>query len=730
MDIQGQVFRLKFPMRRVHCGVPMGNSDLGVLMFGSGRRLQLEFSLSSCWDHRGATRLERPCPYRDLVKAYDPYDVSAENRLLQAASVTAQPMPRYPVWWPATRVPGGRFVLTLKAALKSATLNYASGVVRVDTTAGALELIMDMTRNRLYLRDADALVVAATAEPMWQRLGELFASVDFAPPRQFEDGAGCGWYQPHPADPGMVAQWQQTSYGFCLAAELSQDGDRSGLASGAGDWSEALRAAQAWWGAYWQRQPAMSVPDPFYERFWLLALYKFACATTPGGVPSGLQGPWLEDYQRPPWSCDYHFNVNVQQVYTLAFATGNAEHLLPLFDQLESPASQATMRGNARSLFGIDDGLLLMHAVDDRCGQCGGIGAGAVLDFACGGWMGLLYWQYYRMTGDRRFLAERALPFMRGVMRVFEETLEERDGRLSIPLSISAEYGCTFPVKVNGRVCRQNSGRDPSNQLTCAHALLNALLAATQELGEAPKPLWLDMKRRLPHFCTIGEGDDAHVGIWAGQDLDVCHRHHSHLAMIYPFDICAELSDEERLQLDRSIDLWILRGMGQWSEWCYPWAIQLQIRRNFRESPRLLFSFWRELFINEGMATVYLPRFQGLTMHRKADMLKPRETHEVMQLDGTMAGATAMLDMLICEHAGVAMLFAGVPDAWRRASFSDVRFPGGFRISAERAGGRTRFCGVKAERAGSLRIQLAPGEEPIDITLAAGENWQWGTKSR
>jgi len=358
------------------------------------------------------------------------------------------------------------------------------------------------------------------------------------------------------------------------------------------------------------------------------------------------------------------------------------------------------------------------------------MGVGAVLDFACGGWMGLLYWQYYRMTGDRRFLAERALPFMRGVMRVFEETLEEHDGRLSIPLSISAEYGCTFAVKVNGRVCRQNSGRDPSNQLTCAHALLNALLAAAQELGESPKPLWLDMKCRLPHFCTVGEGDDAHIGIWEGQDLDVCHRHHSHLAMIYPFDICAELSDDEQLQLDRSIDLWILRGMGQWSEWCYPWAIQLQIRRNFRESPRLLFSFWRELFINESMATVYLPRFQGLTMHRKADMLKPRETHEVMQLDGTMAGATAMLEMLICEHAGTAMLFAGVPDAWRRAAFSDVRFPGGFRISAERAGGRTRFCEVKAERAGALRLQLAPGEEPIDITLAAGERWQWGAKSR
>jgi alpha-L-fucosidase 2 len=725
MDIQSQHFRLKFPLRRVHCGMPLGNSDLGALVFGSGRQLHVQFGLSSCWDHRGASRLGRPCPYRDLINAYDPCDVSEENRLLQAASVTAAPMPRYPVWWPATRVPGGRFVLRLKTAAKSATLDYASGTVRIDSAAGALELIMDMGRNRLYLRDAAAVVESVRAEPMWQRLGALFGSVGFSPPRLIEEEGSCGWYQPLPADPGLLCQWQRTAFGYCLRAELSEDGDYSRLLPCDDDWAELLRASCSWWGAYWQRQPSISLPDPFYGRFWLLALYKLACATMPGGVPSSLQGPWLEDYQRPPWSCDYHVNVNVQQIYGLAFATGNAAHLLPLFDMLESPASQETMRENARHLFGIEDGLLLTHAVDDRCGQCGGMGVGAVLDFACGGWIGLLYWQYYRMTGDREFLAKRALPFMRAVMRIFEETLEEYEGRLSIPLSISAEYGCTFPVKVNGRECRQNSGRDPSNQLTCAHALLNALLAASQELGVAPKPLWLDMKARLPRFCTVGSGDGARVGIWEGQDLEVCHRHHSHLAMIYPFDISSELSEEEQLQVERAVDQWILRGMGQWSEWCYPWAIQLHIRRGFRETPRLLFTLWRELFLNESLATVYLPRFQGLSQHRKADMLKDRATHEIMQLDGTMAGATAMLEMLICEHGGVALLFAGVPDAWRQASFSEAYFPGGFRISAERRGGRTRSCEVVAERAGTLRIQLAPGEEPLTLNLAAGERWQW-----
>jgi hypothetical protein len=114
---------------------------------------------------------------------------------------------------------------------------------------------------------------------------------------------------------------------------------------------------------------------------------------------------------RSQWSCDYHFNVNIQQIYTL----GAWEHILPLFDMLESESFQSVMRSNAKNLFGIDDGLLLTHAVDNRGFQCGGISVGAVLDFACGGWVGKLYWDYYRHTLDKEFLRERAFPFIEGL---------------------------------------------------------------------------------------------------------------------------------------------------------------------------------------------------------------------------------------------------------------------------------------------------------------------------
>ncbi|OQC14788.1 MAG: hypothetical protein BWX73_01656 [Lentisphaerae bacterium ADurb.Bin082] len=718
MEIGSRDFRLDFPIRRVHCGMPMANGDLGVLIIGEGRRLEIVLCLASCWDHRNSQRFEKPCPYDELIAAWTPEDASPVSRRLIEASTPLNDFGG--VFWRGTRVPGGRFVLHLEADLKHVRLAYGTGMVAIVTTAGEVHLGLTPGHNRLYVLDPCRLVASTTAEPMWSRLSALFESVGYQPPTDKSSPGQVGWFQPCPEDPGTLAILRQTNYGFCLAAERSSGGDEQSL-DGWEDWPAAQQSIASWWADFWRRQPTFTVPETFWNDFFLLALYKFGCATMPGGWAASLQGPWLEDYQRPPWSCDYHFNVNIQLIYTLAFATGNFQHALPLFDMLEQEEFQATMRGNAKALFGIDDGLLLPHAVDDRGWQVGGMGAGATLDFVCGGWTAMLYWNYYRYSGDREFLRCRAMPFMRGVMRVYQSALREHEGRLSLPVSISAEYGCSFKVRHHGRLVNQNTGRDPSYQLACMHVLANALLEGSELLGEKPDPFWQELKERLPHFTFIGEGTERRVAIWEGQDLDVCHRHHSHLAMVYPFDLSGELNEEEQAAVSAAIDLWILRGMGQWSEWCYPWAIQIQARRGFQDSPILLFRLWKEIFLNESLATAYLPRFQGLTAHRKDDMLKPKETHEVMQLDGTMAAATALLDLLIHERAGVAHLFAAIPETWSEAEFRDVVFPGAFRISARRAGGKTVFCQVEAPQGGTLRICLAPGAEIRTVTMKPGE---------
>ena len=183
---------------------------------------------------------------------------------------------------------------------------------------------------------------------------------------------------------------------------------------------------------------------------------------------------------------------------------------------------------NAKHLFGIEDGLVMTHAVDDRGVHCGYATLGGFIDFACGAWMGKFYWQYYEFTGDKTFLAERALPFLRGIMRGYECALRKEGDALVLPISISAEYARIRYQ--DGRMVRQYIWKNPSWQLAAVHMLVDILLQACDILKIEPSPIWTDIKRRVPRYSLITEGGESRIGIAQGQDLEVCHRHHSHLA--------------------------------------------------------------------------------------------------------------------------------------------------------------------------------------------------------
>ncbi len=693
-------FKQDFPLTRPHCGIPLANGTMGVLVWGKDNCLSLTVNRSDLWDHRQGECVIPGQTYKELVDLYDPDDVEPINQRLVTQKFPYE-LDTVGISWRPTRLPVGRLDLELKKQnqLTKAVLEYESGILRIKAGKSEIRLLQSLEKPQLLLEDPDKIIKKVTCHPAWPWAKERWEKVGYVPPQMFEAKNKCGWFQPCPEDPGINVCCRKTAYGRAVIMEM---GTEPVMDSKAEDFSTAAEVAANWWKNYWKDCPSIRIPDVFLNKFYKFAVYKFACATHPDGIACGLQGPWHEEYQRAQWSGDYHFNVNVQQVYTLAFSTGKFEHLMPLFDMLESEPFQKVMRENARNLFGIDDGLLMTHAVDDRGMQCGWMGAGAVLDFACGGWTAQLYWLYYKYTHDTDFLQKRALPFIRGVMRVFEETLEERDGKLSIPLSISAEYGCTFKVKKNGRYVSQNTGRDPSYQLACMHMLADFLLEACEVTGEQPEAIWLDIKKRLPKYTLISETDEPHIAIWEDQDLDVCHRHHSHLACIYPFETLTDPTPEEAEIIENSIDHWILRGMGQWSEWCYPWAIIIHARLGFTESPLILFNIWKEIYLNEGLATVYLPRTRGITAHRRKDLLKPKETTEIMQLDGTMGGATALLEMLAHQHGDTVYLFKGIPEKWQDVSFKNIHLPNGFTVSAKRGQSVT----VTSRFGGKLKVKF------------------------
>jgi hypothetical protein len=114
---------------------------------------------------------------------------------------------------------------------------------------------------------------------------------------------------------------------------------------------------------------------------------------------------------------------------------------------------------------------------------------------------------------------------------------------------------------------------------------------------------------------------------------------------------------------------------------------------------------------------------------------KPKESHEIMQLEGTAAGATALFEMLVHTHGGVTKVFPATPEAWREASFRGVPQPGGFEISATRSAGATETIEVPSLRGGRIVLD-APDRGsmtmhragrahlvsfPVELPMDAGE---------
>lgn len=702
-----------FPRPHVHEGVPFANAVTGFLVWGEGRTLRVTIGRVDLWDHRGGMPWTAAQNFRAIRAALEARD---EPRLkaLFATRDGGPGSPKQPFTVPVGTV---AFDLGPGRRLDSATLDINNGTAEVRVRESDIPesrkssrgrflrilLTFDLARGILCIAWPQGLSPKPTAHPAWEQLADTLAPLSYEPPVRFRGKAASGWAQALPADPAVAAGWRSLDGATLVAAARGADpgAARKALVAAfagfdaAGGIPAARRAASRWWRRYWADVPEIDIPNATLRQMHDFGMYKFAGLTHPDGFAATLQGPWVEDYQLPPWSNDYHFNINVQMCYWPAFHGNRLGHLTPLFRLIRSWWPR--LRENARLFAGVDDGFLLPHAVDDRCTCMGGFWTGAI-DHGCTAWVAALMFRYVRYSGDLDFLRSDAFPFMRGAMNVYRAMMEERDGRLSLPVSTSPEYrGATLDAW----------GRDASFQLAAAHRLAEDLQEAARLLGESPDPMWADVLARLPKATLIPKERTPIIGLWEGTELEDSHRHHSHLASIVPFDTI-DLDDPAwRAIVHDSYVNWIYRGPSLWSGWCIAWASMLHTRAGHADAAELWLDILDRLYTNAGHGTRHNVMFPGLSlMGKQAFDGYGDATGEIMQMDAGMAAVAAVQEMLAHERRGIVRLFRGAPERWREVSFRGIRVAGGFLVSGHRTAERgVESVGIESTLGGTLRLE-------------------------
>ena len=697
----------QFPLPRTHTGALLGNATFGAMIWGQSRTLRITLGRADLWDHRGGMTWTKKHSFKNIRRLLESGDEKGMLRLFEE--------PRAPDGSPSrpSIVPLGRIDLELARplTLRGARLDLGTGQLRI--SAGTREdqrmfcAVVDPRRPELILQGLRSSDISGmTTMPAWKTAGDALAGRGFPPPCAFDEDGISGWIQEFPADPAVaVAIRHCRSTLHIRSARGKTSGAAKGVACRGVSATERRVAvniqarSRKWWRSYWDSTPEISIPDADLDLLYHYGMYKFGIVSNPKGTPATLQGPWIEEYQLPPWKSDYHFNINVQMCYWPAFHGNHLEHLLPLFDMVESWLPQ--LRHNAKLFIGIDDGLMLPHAVDDRGTCMGGFWTGTI-DHGCTAWVAQMMYRYAQYSGDRAFLARRAYPFMLGAMRVFEEMLEHgENGNLELPISVSPEY----------RGASMNAwGRNASFQLACIHRLAEDLLSASKALGKRARPIWRRILKSLPRACLTGRRGRREIALWERTHLEESHRHHSHLAGITPFDVFDLDDPAERRIIENSLERWVLMGPGLWSGWCVPWASMIHTRVGNADAACLWLEIWRRVFTNEGRGTLHDFDFPGFTMMGGA--VRP-EPGEIMQLEAGLACVAAIQEMLVHEQRGVVHLFRGAPRRWRNAGFKGMLVGGPFLISARRRNARVEQVEITSRGGTEFRVRNPWGDSAV-----------------
>lgn len=217
------------------------------------------------------------------------------------------------------------------------------------------------------------------------------------------------------------------------------------------------------WKAFWEKS-FIETDDDYLDNLWHLTMY-YSCAGQRGRYPGRFINSlwnWNRDVQ--PWN--FYFHWNQQEVYWGLNAAGHHElcesYLNYRFDGMEHS------REDAERLFGVKDGLF----VSDVCDRRGYNSEGEKHNHTPVGEIALDFWRQYQYTGDEKFLREKALPYLLGAARFFTS------------LFVLEPDGC---YHARCGTCYEGSDLfyDGITELTMGKMLFDAVLKALEAAGVA-----------------------------------------------------------------------------------------------------------------------------------------------------------------------------------------------------------------------------------------------------
>lgn len=709
---------LDAPIKTWDEAIPLGNGLMGGLLWGEGNIINLSLDRGDLWDERLPELYHGDnWNYATIRRLKDEGNQAEISRLFD------HPYNRIPY---PTKLPGGRLVLTLDDSMQanSFELNMHTAVGSVSLGDQKLQCFFSATTPVAMIRVGGPALSYKFLRPAGlDQLGYEAAT--------FGEEDGMSWMVQDAAlglQYAVVVGSKRVSDETQLAVAITsnRDGDnplaiaraRVAAAIEVG-FDKMLEPHRKWWSDFWSVS-SVTLPDPNIQQHYNLVKYFYGAASRPGAPPMPLQGVWTrDDGGLPPWKGDFHHDLNTQMTYLAYHTAGLIDAGLSFINY--NWELLPTYRQFARDFYGT--GGAAVPGVATLEGKPTAGWAQYALSPTSGLWVGQSFYLHWRYTMDRDFLATRAYPWLSEIATGVVDLLEERDGRLYLPLSSSPEI-------------HNNSLRawlEPNSNYDLA--LLQWTFDALAEMADAldrteDASHWRALRGKLDDLLI----DDQNVLMFAtGEPFAQSHRHHSHTMAIHPLGtLNIEGSDRDRAVITATLDRMNALGTQAWCGYSFSWYSCIAARAGrSEEALKYLIDYRRAFILRNGFHANGDQIGTGLSIFR----------YRPFTLEGNFLAMEAVHEMLLQSWGDRLRIFPAVSEKWRDVSFRDLRGQGGFKVSAERRDGKTILVQITATVDQPLRLKnpfvndafdsnltLKVADGNLCCTLKAGQTLELTTK--
>lgn len=433
------------------------------------------------------------------------------------------------------------------------------------------------------------------------------------------------------------------------------------------------------------------------ETYFKFGRYLLIASSRPGGMPANLQGLWAWQ-MNPPWSSDYHTNINFQMNYWPAEITNLGELHLPMFDLMD--LLRKTGAETAKKTYGAN-GWVVHHLTDAWGFSTPADGPQGIWPMGAA-WLAQHPWEHYAFSGDKDFLAARAFPAMKEAARFIMDFLVEAPegsayaGKLVTNPSHSPENAFYL---ADGTTSVFTYGATMDLQII--HNLLTNCIQACDLLKteSAFKAECVETLKRLPP-TRISESGRIMEWVEDYREVEPNHRHTSHLFGLFPGNQITvhgtpPLAEAARKTL-------VVRGDGG-TGWGLAWKINMWNRLNDGDHAYKLLSI---LLCEKTLPNLF-------------------DDHPPFQIDGNFGATAAIAEMLLQsqlyrEDGNYELhLLPSLPTALKNGSVKGLRARGGFEADLSWHNGQLEKATVTSLNGGTLHLRL--GNKTATFNTRKGE---------